>query len=174
MKGARVSIFAGTARIAAVGLALVFLGSVVAAQRQVWGPAVKGFALSLSAPKTTFSSREAIIVTLHTKNVGASMRLYGDNCEEPLVNKLVMTTAGGKQIRSKLPWYFACGYSANPEKPGHVQAGAEFTMQYDLHKSFPTLPNGVLSLQAFRDAGYSANGTQLYVKSNVLQITVMP
>ena len=47
-------------------------------------------------------------------------------------------------------------------------------MQYDLHKSFPTLPNGVLSLQAFRDAGYSANGTQLYVKSNVLQITVMP
>jgi hypothetical protein len=152
----------------------MLFASVVAAQNQTWGAAVNGFALSLSAPKATFSSREPIIIAMHTRNAQAATLTYGDDCQEPLVNKLVLTTADGKQIRSKPPGYFSCGYSAAQDKGRQLQSGAEFTVQYDLHKSFPTLPNGVLSFQAFRDAGYSRNGTLRYVMSNVLQITIVP
>jgi len=160
-------------KIATAAFAFVLSGSIVAAQDQAWGPPVKGFALSLSAPRSVFKSQEHIIVTVHTKNAQESTLVYGDECQEPLVNKLVITTSDSKEARSKPPAYFSCGYSAAQEKPRQLQPGAEFTVQYDLRKSFPTLPNGKFRLRAFRDAGYSPNGTPRYVESNVLEITVV-
>jgi hypothetical protein len=133
-------------------------------------------AITLSAPRAIYRRDEPIVLTVTISNVGSTTWTYdADPCAEHLETKLVATRLAGVALSEHLG-FAGCPYSGPPRAEPIIALApsASYSRQFDLSKEYSSLPLGTVNVQAFRISGYDTSGHLVYVKSNAVQMIILP